>query len=154
MQGAEAWRNNGEWLREHPGAVGPAVAERFRLAASVSPAAEADARGALAPLRESLHHLVRDAVLLLPTAPGPAPSRTADPGEIDATRLATLRMTTPAAVAGLPAISIPLLTVRSPLGAAPVGVCLVSRAGTDIALVRLARRLAALVSTDLSGRTP
>ncbi|HBU43608.1 MAG TPA: DUF3225 domain-containing protein, partial [Microbacterium sp.] len=87
-------------------------------------------------------------------APGPAPSRTADPGEIDATRLATLRMTTPAAVAGLPAISIPLLTVRSPLGAAPVGVCLVSRAGTDIALVRLARRLAALVSTDLSGRTP
>ena len=154
VQGAEAWRNNGEWLREHPGAVGPAVAERFRLAASVSPAAEADARGALAPLRENLHHLVRDAVLLLPTAPGPAPSRTADPGEIDATRLATLRMTTPAAVAGLPAISIPLLTVRSPLGAAPVGVCLVSRAGTDIALVRLARRLAALVSTDLSGRTP
>lgn len=153
VQGAEAWRNNGEWLREHPGAVGPAVAERFRLAASVSPSAETDAREALAPLRESLHHLVRDAVLLLPTVPGPAPARTAAPAEIDATRLATLRMTTPAAVAGLPALSIPLLTVRSTLGPAPVGVCLISRAGTDIALVRLARRLAALVATDPAERT-
>ena len=56
----------------------------------------------------------------------------------------TLRMTTPAAVAGTPALSIPLLTVRSQLGPAPVGVCLVSRSGTDIALVRLGRRLAAL----------
>lgn len=153
VQGAEAWRNHGEWLRKHPGAVGPAVAERFRLASSISASAEADARAALAPLRENLHHLVRDAVLLLPTAPGPAPSRTASPDEIDATRLATLRMTTPAAVAGLPALSVPLLTVASPLGAAPIGVCLVSRAGTDIALVRLARRLAALVSTDPAGRT-
>jgi Asp-tRNA(Asn)/Glu-tRNA(Gln) amidotransferase A subunit family amidase len=51
-------------------------------------------------------------------------------------------MTAPAAIAGLPAISVPLLTV----GGAPVGVCLVSRAGTDIALVRLARRLAALAA--------
>ncbi|MGK3905419.1 hypothetical protein ABI049_15635, partial [Enterococcus faecium] len=33
VQGAEAWRNDGEWLRAHPGAVGPAVAERFRVAA-------------------------------------------------------------------------------------------------------------------------
>ncbi|MFX8852584.1 hypothetical protein ABTM75_19800, partial [Acinetobacter baumannii] len=23
VQGAEAWRNNGEWLRAHPGTVGP-----------------------------------------------------------------------------------------------------------------------------------
>lgn len=146
VQAAEAWRNNGAWLREHPGAVGPAVAERFRLASLVTPEAESAARAELEPLREHLTHVVRDAVLLLPTVPGPAPLRTAKGERVDAVRQATLRMTTPAAIAGLPAVSVPLLTVPSELGPAPVGVCLVSRAGTDIALVRLARRLQALAA--------
>jgi Asp-tRNA(Asn)/Glu-tRNA(Gln) amidotransferase A subunit family amidase len=91
-------------------------------------------------------------VLVLPTVPGAAPARGQSGQGIDAVRLATLRMTTPAAVAGLPALSVPLLTVPSVLGPAPVGLCLVSREGTDIALVRLARRLAATVSA--SGVTP
>jgi Asp-tRNA(Asn)/Glu-tRNA(Gln) amidotransferase A subunit family amidase len=150
VQGAEAWRNHSAWLREHPGAVGPAVAERFRIASEVTAEAEASARDRLEPLRKHVAQLVRDAVLLLPTVPGPAPARTGDPAAVDRTRQATLRMTTPAAVAGVPAVSVPLLTVPSPLGAAPVGVCLVSRAGTDIALVRTARRLAALVPPRLN----
>ncbi len=142
VQGAEAWRNNGEWLREHPGAVGPAVAERFRAAAAITPDAERDARAAFGPLKERIEETVRDAVLILPTVPGPAPARTADGARVDAVRTATLRLTTPVAVAGIPAVSVPLLTVPSRLGPAPVGVCLASRAGTDIALVRLARQLA------------
>jgi amidase len=148
VQAAEAWRNNADWLREHPGATGPAVAERFRIASEVTAEAEAAARVELAALAERMSALVRDAVLLLPTAPGPAPMRTADGARVDAVRQATLRMTTPAAIGGLPAISVPLLTVPSRLGPAPVGVCLVSRAGTDIALVRLAQRLAALFRTE------
>ncbi len=146
VQGAEAWRSNGEWLREHPDAVGPAVAERFRVAAQVTPEAEASARRALEPLREHVQALVANGVLIMPTVPGPAPLRTHGGDRVDAVRQATLRMTTPAAVGGLPAVSVPLLTVPSRLGPAPVGVCLVSRAGTDIALVRLARRLARLVA--------
>lgn len=139
VQGAEAWRNDGEWLRAHPGAVGAAVAERFAAAARITAADEAAARRDLEPIAAHLADLVHDAVLMFPTVPGPAPLRTAD---VDAVRSATLRMTAPAAAAGLPAVSVPLLTV----GGAPVGVCLVSRAGTDIALVRLARRLEALVA--------
>lgn len=146
VQGAEAWRNNGDWLRAHPGATGPAVADRFRAAAAVTAADEAAARTALAPLRARLTDLVTDAVLILPTAPGPAPARTAGGEGIDAVRQATLRLTTPAAVAGLPALSVPLLTVASPLGPAPVGVCLVARAGTDIALVRQGLALHALTT--------
>ncbi|MFJ4037067.1 AtzH-like domain-containing protein [Microbacterium sp. NPDC090007] len=139
VQGAEAWRNDGEWLRAHPGAVGAAVAERFAAAARITAADEAAARRDLEPIAAHLADLVLDAVLMFPTVPGPAPLRTAD---VDAVRSATLRMTAPAAAAGLPAVSVPLLTVEG----APVGVCLVSRAGTDIALVRLARRLEALVA--------
>jgi Asp-tRNA(Asn)/Glu-tRNA(Gln) amidotransferase A subunit family amidase len=146
VQGAEAWRNNGEWIQEHPDAVAPAVAERFRVAAGVTAEAEASARRALEPLSDHLHALVGNAVLILPTVPGPAPMRTHGGDRVDAVRQATLRMTSPAAVAGLPAVSVPLLTVPSQLGPAPIGVCLVARAGTDIALVRLARRLARLVA--------
>jgi Asp-tRNA(Asn)/Glu-tRNA(Gln) amidotransferase A subunit family amidase len=145
VQGAEAWRNHGEWLRAHPGAVGAAVAERFRAAAAVTAEEESAARATIARLRQRLAALTRDAVLLFPTAPGPAPLRTADATAIDVVRAATLRMTSLAAVAGLPAVSVPLLTVPTPVGPAPVGVTLVSPAGTDIALVRLARRLAALL---------
>ena len=137
VQGAEAWRNDGEWLRAHPGAVGPAVAERFRIAAQITADDERAARNGLEPIAAHLADLVDGAVMIFPTVPGPAPQRTAD---VDAVRAATLRMTAPAAIAGLPAISVPLLTVDG----APVGVCLVSRAGTDIALVRLARRVAAV----------
>ncbi|MEG3615519.1 AtzH-like domain-containing protein [Isoptericola haloaureus] len=153
VQGAEAWRNHGAWLRRHPDAVGPAVAERFRAAAAVTAEQESAARAALSPLAARVHALVEDAVLLLPTVPGPAPLRTSGGERVDAVRAATLRLTTPAAVAGLPALSAPLLTVPSLLGPAPVGVCLVSRAGTDIALVRLARRLARLLGPGDGGPT-
>ena len=142
VQGAEAWRNNGEWVSAHPDALGPAVAERFRIAAEIDAEDEASARRALEPLAERVHALVADAVMLMPTVPGPAPMRTAVGERVNAVRVATLRMTTPAAIAGLPSLSAPLLTVPSQLGPAPVGVCLTSRSGTDIALVRLARRLA------------
>ena len=67
---------------------------------------------------------------------------TASRDRVARVRAAALRITTPAAIGGLPAISAPLLTVTSNLGPAPVGVTLISREGTDIALVRLARRLA------------
>lgn len=154
VQGAEAWRNNGEWVDGHPGALGAAVAERFRIAAAVTAEQESDARRALVPLRARLETLVDDAVLLMPTVPGPAPMRTADGARVDAVRAATLRMTAPAAVAGLPSLSAPLLTVSSALGAAPVGVCLTARSGTDIALVRLGRRLAAAAASVPSEGIP
>ncbi|MFT3797808.1 AtzH-like domain-containing protein [Microbacterium sp.] len=146
VQAAEAWRNNGDWVRANgPGALSPAVAERFAFAAQVTAEAERAARAHLAPLREHLTGLVHGDLLLMPTVPGPAPGRTAAGDRVEAVRRATLRMTSPAAVAGLPAVSVPLLTVPSSLGPAPVGVCLVSRAGTDIALVRAARALFALL---------
>ncbi|MFT4219005.1 MAG: DUF3225 domain-containing protein [Microbacterium sp.] len=146
VQAAEAWRNNGDWVRAHPDAVGPAVAQRFRDAAKVTAEDETAARRELGRLRERLRDLVGDAALLLPTVPGPAPLRTRSGAHVDAVRLATLRMTAPAAIGGLPAATVPLLTVPSTLGPAPVGVCAVSREGTDIALVRLARRIHSTLS--------
>ncbi|MGI6878577.1 AtzH-like domain-containing protein [Microbacterium sp. gxy059] len=151
VQAAEAWRCHGEWLRAHPGSVGEAAAERFRVAESVSAPEETAARAVLAGLRDRLHALVRGAVLVHPTVPGTAPARTLAGADMEAVRTATLRMTTPAAVGGLPSLSVPLLTVPSSLGPAPVGVALVGAARTDPGLVRLGRSLVALA---LEGSAP
>lgn len=141
VQAAEAWRNHRDWISAHPGALGESVSERFREAATVNTDQESSARIALAEAGKRLRALTQRGVLIFPTVPGPAPRRTEPRSSLELVRQATLRRTTPAAVAGCPSLSIPLLTVASPLGPAPVGVALISRPGADIALVRLARRL-------------
>lgn len=149
LQAAEAWRAHGSWVRRHEGALGAAVAERFRRAAAVTPEEEAEALTVAASLRDRIRRLVLDDVLLLPTVPGPAPSRSAGEFATERTRQATMRLTTPASIAGLPSVTAPLLTVASRLGPAPVGVSLIGRPGSDAALVRLARRL----MTSMTQRT-
>lgn len=148
VQGAEAWRNNGDWVDAHPGALGAAVAERFATAAKISEQTEDDARAQLGELRARLRDLVGDTVIWMPTVPGPAPMWTAKGDRVDAVRHATLRMTTPAAIGGLPALSIPLLSVDSQLGPAPVGACVISAPGSDAALVRLGLQLADRLAPD------
>lgn len=134
VQAAEAHRNHGDWVTAHPGALGADVAERFAAAAAVTAEQESAARARLVELRTVLRRVVGNEVLAFPTAPGPAPDRTADTAAVLVTRRATLRMTSVAGVGGLPAVSIPALRVDD----APVGVCLVGPAGADLALVDLA----------------
>lgn len=138
VQAAEAWRTHGQWVTDHPDATGPDVRARFAIASAVTPGQEADGREQLAVYAKLVRSLVADAVLVLPTTPGPAPARNAP---LEDVRAATLRMTALAGIAGLPALSVPALRVDSPLGVAPVGVCLLGPRGSDLSLVRHARRL-------------
>ena len=139
VQAAEAWRAHGAWLTEHPDAVGGAVRERFALASQVTADQEAAARAQVERLAQVIRAIADDAVLVLPTTPGPAPARTASAEEVDGVRAATLRMTALAGVGGLPALSVPALRYPSALGPAPVGVCFVGPRGSDLSLVRHAR---------------
>ncbi len=152
VQAAEAWRNNAAWVTDNRSALSPAVAQRFAFAESVTPDQEATARAALARASEHITAAAAHSVLIFPTVPGPAPAITSAPAAIDQTRAATLAMTTPAAIAGLPAISVPLMQVHGALGHAPVGVCLVASAGTDRALVRLARAIEKLTASTKDAR--
>jgi amidase len=87
--------------------------------------------------------LVAEAIVVLPTTPGPAPVQMlAGPG-VESVRTATLRMTSLAGIGGLPALSAPFLTVPSPLGPAPVGVCFLGPAERDLDLVRRVREIEA-----------
>jgi Asp-tRNA(Asn)/Glu-tRNA(Gln) amidotransferase A subunit family amidase len=134
-----AWQAHGAWITAHPGALGHDVMSRFTAAAAVTERQAADARAAVARARADLTGWLDDAVLVLPTAPGPAPLRTASAAEIDDVRGRTLRMSCLAPLAGAPAVSLPLTG-----HVAPVGLCLVGRPGTDAALLALAEALAGL----------
>ncbi|MBT0993713.1 DUF3225 domain-containing protein [Cellulomonas sp. DKR-3] len=138
VQGAEAWRAHGAWCTAHPAALGGAVARRFRAAADVTEDDERRARDTLAGHRAALRDLIGDGALVLPAAPGPAPSRSAGAAALDAVRTRLLRLTALAGAAGLPSVAVPWLATA----AGPVGACLVGPAGSDVALVRRAAEIA------------
>ena len=73
VQAAEAWRTHGAWVTAHPDAVGPGVRERFAIASEVTASDEASARTEVERLAGVIRALVDDAVLVLPTTPGPRP---------------------------------------------------------------------------------
>ncbi len=142
VQGAEAWRADGAWVAAHPGAVGADVAERFEVAAAITPGQELDAREVLRQARQRFDAALDGRVLLLPSASSAAPPLDASAETIAAVRAATLRMTAVAGTGGYPALSAPLLHVPAPGGTAPLGLCLVGPRGSDLALIDLASDLA------------
>ena len=136
LQGREAWASHGAWITAARPPLGPGIGPRFAAAAAVT---DIDLRAA-APIAA----VTRDGTaLVLPSAAGPAPPPGLDHDAHTALRLATLRLTAPAALAGAPAVSLPLAAVEG----LPLGVGLVGAPGTDLALVR-----AAVAATAGAGR--
>jgi amidase len=76
--------------------------------------------------------------MLLPSAPGAAPLRTADDATFDRLRANALALLCPAGHAGLPQLSLPLGSIDG----APVGLSVMGAAGSDERLLELAVRLA------------
>jgi len=132
-QAAEAWDSDGGWVAGHPDVLGPGVADRFRIAETVTAEQEAEARAAVAAHRARLDGILGDRVLLVPSASSPAPCLDATPAELDAVRGATLRLTAIAGLTGRPGLGIPALRVPE-----PVGLCLVGPRGSELALLDLA----------------
>ena len=142
VQGAEAWRQHGAWISEHPGALGPDIAERFEMGSRVTADEEGAARVVLAAARRRFDEVLAGRVLLLPAASSSAPALDASADVIASVRAATLRMTSVAGAGGYPAVSAPLLRVPAPGGTAPVGLCFVGPRGTDLPLIDLAASVA------------
>ncbi|WP_433456467.1 amidase (plasmid) [Streptomyces sp. CA-142005] len=138
VQGAQAWECDGNWVDAHPGALGPAVTQRFAWAASVT----ADDRVAAERILSRAGLVLRGVippgtVLLLPATGAPAPLSNAAPELRAAIRQATVSLTCLASIAGLPCLAMPLMS----LGGLPVGVCAIGAPGSDRALLELAQRI-------------
>lgn len=138
LSAAETWAVNGAWIEEAKPVFGPAIAERFafaKQASSIDLTTERQARGRIT---QRLRDIVgNDGVICLPTAPGPAPLRTATGEAVEAFRQRAQRMTCISGLSGLPQITIPAARVDG----VPVGLSLIGPPGRDLDLLALAVEL-------------
>jgi len=138
LSAAETWSVHGAWIQEAKPVFGPAIAERFAFAREASGTDVAPVHAARAEIGRRLREVVgEDGVICLPTAPGPAPLRTASGEAVESFRQRAQRLTCIAGLSGLPQISIPATQVDG----APVGLSLIAPPGRDLDLLALAVQL-------------
>lgn len=136
----EAWQIHGQWITEHRPVMGQAIADRFKFASTVSDQTAREAWQEIEAIKSRVRGLVNnDGVVVLPSSASTAPKLDADPASVDEVRMRTMRITCVAGLAGLPQISIPLRTESGK----PYGVSLLGPAGSDLALLRLAKAVSA-----------
>ncbi|MFO7747720.1 MAG: amidase [Orrella sp.] len=136
----EAWLSHGHWIEHHQPNLAEPIAKRFAFAATVTPSQAADAQTRLTSIRTHVRALLgANGVAVVPSSASTAPLLTADAQSVDDTRMRTMRITCVAGIAGLPQISIPMKTENGK----PYGISLLGPAGSDLALLRLATKLAA-----------
>ncbi len=140
MQGWHAWAAHGPWIESRKPDLNPAVVTRFAAAKAVT----RDAYDAAATFRMQAAQRVAelvgdDRVIVLPTMPGIAPLLDASEDAFERFRGRAVSMLCIAGLAGLPQISLPLMTVDG----CPVGLSLIGPRGRDRALIDLAGRILA-----------
>jgi amidase len=138
IQGYEAWAAHGAMIKSLQPSLGPGIRDRFEWAATVTRADYEKALIERQTFKESVEEMVGHAVLLFPTAPGPAPLRTAPDRELEEHRNLLVRQMALASLFGLPELSAPFLDTEK----LPVGLSLVGSKGSDLALCHLAGELA------------
>lgn len=140
VQFYQVWNDLGPWIQQVQPVLGPDVRERVLAAKNVT----RDEYLVACRIRESVRSrfdllLADERILVMPTVSGPAPMRVSSVAELNSQRLADLRFLCIASLAGVPQVSLPLLTVHG----APLGLSLIGAAGTDATLLALAAKLEA-----------
>ncbi|RLP28732.1 DUF3225 domain-containing protein, partial [Nocardia seriolae] len=92
VQAFEAWKNHGEWLRAHPTALEPEVAQRFQFASTITTTEALAARAVVESAAATLRAALRNRILLLPTTATLPPLRSASPDSLESGRTRTLHL--------------------------------------------------------------
>lgn len=140
IQAREAWESHGDWISVRDRNLGPGVEERFGFGRTIDTRKLHAEQVRRLTLRAELMDLLgSDAVLVLPTVPGAAPLKNADPETLKAYRERALHLLCIAGLAGFPQITLPIGVIES----APFGLSLIGPPNSDVALIRLGRRILA-----------
>ena len=128
LQRADAWRTHRDWIEREQPDFGETAARRWAEASRVTAAEVRDAERTAALLTERVWELLSGgAVMVLPTAPSPAPLLDADPLEIEDHRRRLMTLTVVAPLSRSPQITLPLVEVDG----LPVGLGLMAGPGAD-----------------------
>ncbi len=137
-QGWEIHQTHKDWIAEHHPRFGPGVAERMEWVATLTDTDHAEAERVRAQVRARFEALLQgDRLIVMPTAPGPAPEvgRTAE--ALESFRYRVLQNSGMTPLSGNPQISLPV----GRLEGMPVGLSLVAAHGRDEWLLGLAETL-------------
>ncbi|GFH10824.1 uncharacterized protein HaLaN_06210 [Haematococcus lacustris] len=144
-QAWEVWQAHGDWVSGHDPQFGPGIRDRFLMASKITRQEwEAACQQRQLITKAVLQVLGNDGVLMLPTAPGPAPMCNTPPHELDAWRQRMISLTCIAGLTGAPQVNLPVATV----GGLPVGLSLLGPPGSDERLLELAERVFALCGAE------
>ncbi|WP_054310823.1 amidase [Mesorhizobium sp. 1M-11] len=138
LQAHEAWDSHGAWISEKDRRLGPGVKERFAFGASIDAATVKKETAHRNAFRTELaDRLGDDGILVLPTVPGAAPLAASSFEETQTYRERALHLLCLSGLSGFPQLTLPLGMVDG----APFGISLLGPAGSDLALIRLGRRI-------------
>jgi amidase len=138
LQAYEAWGAHGEWISVKGRRIGQAIYDRFAFGKTVSAAEAIEETKKRDAFRAAFGDLLGDdGILVLPTVPCVAPLAASSDEEKGAFRERAIRLLCWSGLSGFPQISLPLGMV----GGAPFGISLLGPAGSDLALIRLGRRV-------------
>jgi len=138
LQAHEAWLEHGAWISSGGHRLGPGIEERFAFGRAVDAATVAAETARRAAFRSELAALLgANGFLVLPTVPGAAPLAEGAPEQLQVYRERALHLLCLAGLSGFPQITLPLGSVEG----APFGLSLLGPSGSDVALIRLGRKL-------------
>jgi len=137
LQGVEVWQCHGDWIRQTKPEFGPDIHHRFEWAASIDPRDVPAARAVRSQVTDILDEmLAQDAVLCIPTSPSIALLKNTAGEELEQFRSHAMALLCIAGLAGLPQLSLPLVSFDS----CPLGISLIGPRGSDARLLALASR--------------
>jgi amidase len=139
IQGFEMWAQHGAWVRSTQPQLGPGIRQRVEWASTIRAEDMPPQRRKREEIAERMAQLLGSgAVLALPTVPGIAPLRNADPKATEDFRARALTLLCIAGLARLPQVNLPI----GRLNGCPIGLSLIGPCHSDMMLLGIARRLA------------
>ena len=132
LQGLEIWEEHGEWIRKENPTFGPGIHERFQWTSTLNRQESSGQE----ELREEMNKLIptllgSDGVIVIPTAPGPAPLLHLQGREAELYRAKTMQLSCIAGLVGLPQATIPLGEVDG----LPMGLSFIANRHQDLKLL-------------------
>jgi amidase len=138
IQADEAWAEHGAWISSRDPELGPGVKERFDFGRTQKAEDVQRERQRREKVAQELADLLgSDGYLVLPTVPGAAPLKDAGHEALLDYRERALKLLCLSGLSGFPQLTLPLGTVHG----APFGLSLLGPAGSDMALLKLGRRI-------------